>query len=160
MNYYNEHDPKAAAWLRELIQAGEIPPGEVDERSIVNVQPADLVRFAQCHFFAGIGGFNERWDKMEKEEQCSGTRNKRDVWNVAPANYTGAHFATYPPDLIKPCILAGCPVGGTVLDPFGGSGTTGAVALELGRNAILMELNPEYIPLIQKRTNVTKGLAL
>lgn len=105
-------------------------------------------------------GFNDRWNQMEKEEQCSGTRNKRDVWNIAPANYPDAHFATYPPDLIKPCILAGCPVGGTVLDPFGGSGTTGAVALELGRNAILMELNPEYIPLIEKRTNVTKGLPL
>lgn len=96
-------------------------------------------------------GFNDRWDKMEKEEQCTGMRNKRDVWTVAPANYPGAHFATYPPALIKPCILAGCPVAGTVLDPFGGSGTTGAVALELGRNAILCELNPSYVRLIRQR---------
>ena len=56
--YYNEHDPKAAAWLRELIQAGEIPAGDVDERSIVEVQPADLARYTQCHFFAGIGGWS------------------------------------------------------------------------------------------------------
>lgn len=105
-------------------------------------------------------GFNDRWDQMEKAEQCTGMRNKRDVWTIAPANYEGAHFATYPPDLVKPCILAGTKPGDTVLDPFGGSGTTGQVALELGRSAILIELNPAYIPLIEQRTNVTKGLAL
>lgn len=105
-------------------------------------------------------GFNDRWDQMEREEQCTGMRNKRDVWTVAPANYPDSHFATFPPDLIKPCILAGCPVGGTVLDPFAGSGTTGQVALELGRNATLIELNPDYVKLIEHRTDVTPGLAL
>lgn len=89
-----------------------------------------------------------------------GCRNKRSVWTVPTSPYSEAHFATFPPDLIKPCILAGCPVGGTVLDPFGGSGTTGQVALELGRKAILIELNPKYIELIRDRTNVTAGLAL
>lgn len=87
-------------------------------------------------------------------------RNKRSVWTVPTIPYSAAHFATYPPDLIKPCILAGCPVGGVVLDPFGGSGTTGQVALELGRSAILIELNPNYIPLIERRCSVTLGLAL
>jgi DNA (cytosine-5)-methyltransferase 1 len=58
MNYYNENDPKAAAWLRELIKAGQIPAGSVDERSIVDVQPGDLNGFTQCHFFAGIGGWS------------------------------------------------------------------------------------------------------
>ena len=58
MNYYNEHDPKAAAWLRELIRAGEIPPGDVDERSIVDVKPNELTAYIQCHFFAGIGGWS------------------------------------------------------------------------------------------------------
>jgi DNA modification methylase len=77
--------------------------------------------------------------------------NKRDVWSVSPKRYEGAHFATYPPELIRPCILAGCPKGGVVLDPFGGSGTTAEVAMEEGRNAILCELNPEYIPLINQR---------
>ena len=105
-------------------------------------------------------GFNDRWDKMEKEEQCTGMRNKRDVWTVAPANYPEAHFATYPPALITPCILAGCPVNGVVLDPFGGSGTTGQVALELGRRAVLVELNPEYIKLINQRCTTTRGLPL
>jgi DNA modification methylase len=87
-------------------------------------------------------------------------RNKRSVWTVATAPYREAHFATFPPDLIKPCILAGCPAGGTVLDPFAGSGTTGQVALELGRSAVLIELNPKYVELIRQRCNVTPGLAL
>jgi DNA modification methylase len=85
------------------------------------------------------------------------TRNKRSVWEVTTKPYSGAHFATFPPDLIKPCILAGCPAGGTVLDPFGGSGTTGMVALELGRSAELIELNPDYVGIIEGRTNVTPG---
>ena len=97
-------------------------------------------------------GLNDRWDAMEKAEQCTGMRNKRDVWTVAPANYPEAHFATFPPALIRPCILAGCPVGGTVLDPFGGSGTTGEVAEMEGRNSILCELNADYVKLAEKRT--------
>ena len=85
--------------------------------------------------------------------------NKRDVWSVSPQRYEGAHFATFPPDLIRPCILAGCPIGGTVLDPFGGSGTTGQVALEEGRAAILCELNPSFVGLIEKRVaGVTPSL--
>jgi DNA modification methylase len=78
-------------------------------------------------------------------------RNRRSVWTVATRPYKGAHFATFPPKLIEPCILAGCPVGGTVLDPFGGSGTTGEVAERHGRNAILIELNASYLPLQRER---------
>jgi site-specific DNA-methyltransferase (adenine-specific) len=88
------------------------------------------------------------------------TRNKRSVWTVPTSPYAGAHFATYPPDLIKPCIMAGTKPGDVVLDPFGGSGTTGQVALELGRRAILCELNEDYAQIIHQRTNVTMGLAL
>jgi DNA modification methylase len=80
-----------------------------------------------------------------------GKINRRSVWTVTTKPYKGAHFATFPPDLIRPCILAGCPVGGTVLDPFGGSGTTGAVAFEEGRKSILCELNHEYGKLIEER---------
>ena len=105
-------------------------------------------------------GFSDRWDQMEKEEQCTGMRNKRDVWTIAPANFPEAHFATFPPDLIKPCILAGSCVGDTVLDPFGGSGTTAMVALQLGRNAISIDLNPDYCEMQKRRTNTTPGLAL
>ena len=79
------------------------------------------------------------------------TRNRRSVWSVGSRPYKGAHFATFPPDLIQPCILAGCPEGGTVLDPFGGSGTTAGVALAHGRNAVLCELNPEYAALTPAR---------
>jgi DNA modification methylase len=78
-------------------------------------------------------------------------RNKRSVWTVATEPFPEAHFATFPPSLIKPCILAGCPKGGTVLDPFGGAGTTGLVADRLGRDAILIELNPEYAEIARKR---------
>jgi DNA modification methylase len=70
--------------------------------------------------------------------------NKRSVWSIPTAQYPGAHFAVFPADLIKPCILAGAPVGGTVLDPFGGSGTTAMVANSLGRKAVVVELNPAY----------------
>jgi DNA modification methylase len=81
----------------------------------------------------------------------TGTRNRRSVWTVATKPYKGAHFATFPPELIRPCILAGCPKDGTVLDPFGGSGTTAQVALEEGRKAVLCELNTDYIALAHKR---------
>jgi DNA modification methylase len=79
------------------------------------------------------------------------SRNKRSVWTVATQPFSEAHFATFPPALIEPCILAGCPKGGTVLDPFGGAGTTGLVADRLQRDAILIELNPEYAAMAQRR---------
>lgn len=78
-------------------------------------------------------------------------RNKRSVWEVTTQGFSEAHFATFPPALIEPCILAGCPEGGTVLDPFGGAGTTGMVADRLRRNAILIEINPEYAALAERR---------
>ncbi len=79
------------------------------------------------------------------------TRNKRDVWTVATQPYKEAHFATFPPKLIEPCILAGSKPGDIVLDPFAGSGTTGVVALRHKRDFIGIELNPDYITLINKR---------
>jgi site-specific DNA-methyltransferase (adenine-specific) len=83
-------------------------------------------------------------------------RNKRSVWTVNTKPYPEAHFATYPKKLIRPCIKAGCPKGGVVLDPFGGSGTTAEVANELQRDAILCELNPKYCELIEKRLSLTQ----
>lgn len=80
-------------------------------------------------------------------------RNKRDVWTVTPKPLKEAHFATYPEDLITPCILAGSRPNGVVLDPFMGSGTTGRVALTYGRRYLGIELNQEYIELIDKRTD-------
>ena len=78
-------------------------------------------------------------------------RNKRTVWSVTTKPFKGAHFAVFPPDLIKPCILAGCPAGGVVLDPFMGSGTTGMAAAMYQRNFIGFELNPEYCKMAEKR---------
>ena len=89
--------------------------------------------------------------RLVGEEYLSPVRNKRDVWTVATKPYKGAHFATFPPDLIEPCILAGSRPCDTVLDPFNGSGTTGAVSIKHGRNYIGCELNPDYIELTKKR---------
>jgi len=85
-----------------------------------------------------------------------GKRNKRSVWSVNVKPYKEAHFATFPKELIEPCVLAGCPKDGTILDPFGGSGTTAEVAIENGRNALLIELNPEYIELAKTRISNTQ----
>ena len=84
-------------------------------------------------------------------------RNKRSVWTITTKPFQGAHFATFPMDLIEPCVLAGCPEPGTVLDPFGGSGTSGIVASYLNRDAILIELNPEYIELAKQRIEKQLG---
>jgi DNA modification methylase len=88
------------------------------------------------------------------------TRNCRSVWRINPGGFEGGHFATYPPDLAERCILAGCPVGGTVLDPFGGAGTTGLVADRLQRNAILIELNPDYAAMARRRIDSDRGALL
>jgi len=85
-------------------------------------------------------------------------RNKRNVWTVTTKPCKEAHFATFPKDLIEPCIKAGCPEGGTVLDPFGGSGTTGIVSQHLNRKATLIELNEEYIAIAKKRIEQEFGL--
>lgn len=79
------------------------------------------------------------------------TRNKRSVWSVPVRPFSGAHFATFPPDLIEPCIRAGSKAGDVVLDPFGGAGTTGLVANRLGRDGLLIELNPAYAMLAEQR---------
>lgn len=78
-------------------------------------------------------------------------RNKRDVWLIPTQPFKQAHFATFPAMLVEPCILAGCPGGGTVLDPFAGAGTVGLVAQRLQRSAVLIELNPDYARMAHKR---------
>lgn len=78
-------------------------------------------------------------------------RNKRDVWAISTAGFKGAHFAVFPEKLVRPCVLAGSKPGGTVLDPFMGSGTTGAVATQEGRDFIGIEINPEYSKMSEQR---------
>ena len=85
-------------------------------------------------------------------------KNKRNVWTITTKPCKEAHFATFPKDLIEPCIKAGCPENGVVLDPFGGSGTTGIVAQSLNRTAILIELNPEYIEIAKNRIDKELGM--
>ncbi|TDT94906.1 DNA methylase [Azorhizobium sp. AG788] len=125
-----------------------------------------------------VAGFNERWDATQKvrasdvaaprhagginhtgiEDVPRGSRNLRNcepapvaVWPIATRPFKEAHFATFPPDLAERCILAGCPHGGLVLDPFGGAGTTALAALRHGRRAALIELNPEYAAIARTR---------
>jgi hypothetical protein len=96
-------------------------------------------------------GFNERWDLMEKSERQARPAMMRDVWFVSPKGYKGAHFAVFPEEIPRRCILAGCPEGGIVLDPFGGAGTTALAARNLNRHCVLTELNPEYVALAERR---------
>ena len=91
------------------------------------------------------------WSEGVRDYYPAGKRNKRSVWMVTTKPFKEAHFAVFPPDLIEPCILAGCPAGGVVLDPFMGSGTTGMVAAMHQRNFIGFELNPEYCKMAEKR---------
>ena len=93
----------------------------------------------------------DRFSKGERVWGADNKKNKRSVWSVPTAPYQGAHFATWPPELVRPMVLAGCPVGGTVLDPFSGSATTGMVALQEGRNYIGTDLNSDYLSLAEAR---------
>lgn len=117
-------------------------------------------RPTKAHEYIFLLSKSERYfydSEAVQEPTADGTRmrNRRSVWTVATTPYKGAHSATFPLKLVEPCILAGCPRGGTVLDPFGGSGTTAAVALQNGRHAILCEINSEYVPLMLARCNAT-----
>lgn len=93
----------------------------------------------------------EKANYMASGKPAYPMRNKRSVWSVSNIGYSEAHFATFPPDLIKPCILAGSRPGDIILDPFMGSGTTAMVAESLGRKWVGCELNPQYVNLIQQR---------
>lgn len=109
------------------------------------------------------GGFNGKTEEMAGSGQnafraVTETRNKRSVWTIATQSFREAHFATFPPALVEPCILAGCPVGGTVLDPFFGAGTTGMVADRLQRNCIGIELNPAYAEIARNRISGDAGM--
>jgi DNA modification methylase len=95
---------------------------------------------------------------LERARNGYDKRNKRSVWEIATQPFSEAHFATFPPALIEPCILAGCPKGGTILDPFGGAGTTALVADRLQRNAIVIELNLKYAAMAERRIRDDAGM--
>jgi DNA modification methylase len=125
-----------------------------------NPMPESVMdRCTKCHEYIFLLSKSERYyydhEAIKEPSKESEPRNKRTVWTVPTKPYKEAHFAVYPPDLIKPCIMAGTKQGDTVLDPFGGSGTTGQVAMELGRQSTLIEINTDYANIIEKRTNIT-----
>lgn len=103
-------------------------------------------------------GFNDRWDNMDKHEQQEHGCTLKNVWWIGTHSFKEAHFATFPPKLAEICIAAGCPKDGIILDPFGGSGTVGLVADRLQMDAILIELNPEYIEIAKKRIASEQGM--
>jgi DNA modification methylase len=96
-------------------------------------------------------GFNDRWDNMSREDQMAKGANLRSVWWISPAQYREGHYAVMPDLLAELCIVSGSKPGDTILDPFGGAGTTGLVADRIGRNAILIELNPAYVAMARRR---------
>ena len=113
-------------------------------------------KFGKNKYSAGIPGqahqhLNDYRPNGYAEEDIPLLRNKRDVWQINSVPYKGAHFAAYPPKLVETCLLAGCPQDGIVLDPFLGSGTTAAVAKQMGRHYIGIELNPDYSELAKQR---------
>jgi len=112
-------------------------------------------RCTKAHEYVFLLSKSERYffdsEAMQEPSVDGSKRNRRSVWTVATRPYKGAHFATFPPALIEPCVLAGSRPGDIVFDPFMGSGTTAQVALQHGRQYLGCELNPEYGPLQQER---------
>ena len=144
--YYFDHEA-----IKETVAAGtaeryEYGFGKAEKKAAI---------VESGHWHTGKDGRDNLCGEMKFDEK----RNKRSVWTVATTPYSGAHFATFPPALIEPCIMAGSKPGDIVLDPFFGSGTTGQVSQALGRQWIGCELNPAYEPLQLKRT-AQGGLAL
>ncbi|KKO15402.1 DNA-methyltransferase [Pseudomonas putida] len=107
--------------------------------------------FSGSEFNSGKTAERQLGRSSDRDRVDDGMRNKRSVWTVATASFKGAHFATFPPDLIRPCVQAGSPRDGLVLDPFGGAGTTALVAMQEGRKSVICELNPEYAALARQR---------
>jgi DNA modification methylase len=136
-------------------QAGSLrQPGRGD-RPMKAVGRGNAKTFRGGNYVHGNFGTRDSHGNVPNE---SGLANLRNVWTIATAAFSEAHFATFPPALVEPCIKAGCPIGGTVLDPFGGAGTTGLVADRLGRNAVLLELNPEYAAIAERRIRADAGM--
>jgi len=124
----------------------------VKEPAVCDRKPGRKVKETH-HYGADNGGNTGLSSLLQRYHNGDAptTRSRRSVWSVPPVPFKGAHFATFPPALIEPCVLAGCPAGGVVLDPFGGCGTTAGVAVAHGRRAILCELNAEYAELVPAR---------
>jgi DNA modification methylase len=149
-NYYfdNESIKERSVW--DVDGNGTIKRAERQKEGLKS-NPTEMKNGIRIKYPNGKHG-----DGQQSPKTIYGKRNKRSVWSVNVKPYKEAHFATFPKELIEPCVLAGCPKDGTILDPFGGSGTTAEVAIENGRNALLIELNPEYIELAKTRISNTQ----
>lgn len=135
---------------RTVIDNGpqETPPGTPKHRGL---RASGLVPKQDQAGGRRYEGFNARWDASEDDGTAPKMRNKRDVWSIASQPFPDAHFATMPPELVRPCILAGCPKDGVVLDPFGGAGTVPLVARQEGRRFVYNDLNPDYRRIAERR---------
>jgi DNA modification methylase len=151
-------------WLRQdIIWAKPNPmPESVKDRCTKAHEYLFLLTKSERYYFDAEAIAEPTAYPIAKDRKASGqyadgsgeTRNKRSVWTVTPKPFREAHFATFPPDLVRPCIQAGSPVGGNVLDPFSGAGTTGLVSKELDRNFVGIELNPQYNEMAKRRCGV------
>lgn len=132
---------------------------DADERGSGRVTTRDSFKREDSKRAVAIPGQAVGTHRPDRAEATpDGFRNKRSVWTMATHSFTEAHFATFPPELPTNCILAGCPPGGTVLDPFFGAGTTGLVADRLQRDCIGIELNPAYAEIARKRIQTESTL--
>lgn len=151
--YYNAEaimEPVAETTLERISQDVEHQTGSDRVPGKTNGPMKAVVRYGGNKYTADPDEFYRT--KSGNAYKYKPYRNKRDVWTVSAQPYKEAHFAVFPPKLIEPCILAGCPEGGIVVDPFFGSGTTGEVATYLGRDFIGIELNEKYIKIAERRT--------
>lgn len=133
-------------------------PAEVQTPTTVKARIVAGKRDKQRGHTRRHAGFNDRWDEMERTEQLANGANARSVWTIATEPSPYEHFAVMPKALARKCILAGCPYGGTVLDPFAGVATTGVVALQEGRSFVGIELNAKYHAIARQRLSETAPL--
>ena len=152
--YYDYKAIREPSTTKENRPAGIVRARDLDYKTKSSENPAAFMRPTGIRF--GGNKYGDSTDpkhatKSGNEYVDNGWRNKRNVWTVASKSFKGAHFAVFPAALIEPCVLAGSLVGGLVLDPFAGSGTTGVVALRHDRNFVGCELNPEYAQMARDR---------
>jgi DNA modification methylase len=153
---------EAAEWARwgdqtnDKHEGSESAAGWIGSKSKKQLQGGRHARRYSAEEFKTT---EERNTRFQGPNPVDGGRNIRSVWEIATQPYPEAHFATYPEELVRRCILAGCPEGGTVIDPFGGSGTTALVARKHGRRSILIELNESYCAMTAQRLSQLSLLA-